>query len=102
MIPMGLCLGMAAVPLAALAHASAPPATPRAAAGAKPISVVAGDEAALGRLTRDRASRSGTAETTISDTPTTVPATTTTAAKPTYKPTLYRAAQRAAPASTVP
>lgn len=92
---------MAAVPVMALAHASAPPATPRAALTARPIAVVAGDEAALGHRPVDRASRSDTVETTTTVPPTTLPPTTTTGARQPYKPTLYAAAPRTAPQPTV-
>src|SRR5436853_7663802 len=88
-----LCLAMAAVPVLALTHASGPPATPQAVASARPVSRIAGDEAALARATADRASRSDVPDTTEAPT-TTVAPTTTTAARPPYKPTLYRAAPR--------
>ena len=88
---------MAAVPVAALAHASAPPPTPNA-VSAKPVSVIASDEA-LGRP-GDRPSRSDPPST-VPDPTTTVPPTPSTAARVPSKPTLYKAAPRATTAPTV-
>ena len=98
MVPLALCLAMAAVPVLALINASSPsPPVALGTATTRRISVLAGagDEAALARLRRDRASRSDTAET--APTPTTsTPAPSTTLPRVPYKPTLYKAAPRVA------
>src|SRR4051812_38532710 len=85
-VPLVLCLGMAAVPAYALAHAGPPPSTPSGARNAKRVTLVA--DASPARDARDRVSRSDEPAPALPE------ETTTTAPPPTTapsRPTLYKA-----------